>query len=60
VTDTANIRVIYTTTFYIGLEIESGSRQLDLTWPTQEFIKFVKGWDKYDEKSMGITIRYVK
>ncbi|CAG8647693.1 23645_t:CDS:10 [Cetraspora pellucida] len=62
-TNITTIRVIYTTIFYVGLEIETGTmlpKQLNITWPTQEFIKLVKGWDKYDEKSMDINVKYVK
>ncbi|KAI9142151.1 Poly(A) polymerase central domain-containing protein [Paraphysoderma sedebokerense] len=58
---------IFTTTFYIGLFIEprdpqvpDKQRKLDISWPTQEFIKLVKGWDKYDEGTMAITVQYIK
>ncbi|CAG8587785.1 13781_t:CDS:10 [Gigaspora margarita] len=65
-TDAVTVRVIYTTTFYVGLDISrrdpgtKAPRQLNISWPTQEFIKLVKVWDKYDEKSMGIHIKHVK
>ncbi|CAG8591893.1 5828_t:CDS:10, partial [Diversispora eburnea] len=64
--DTNNPRAIHVTTFYIGLQInprEAGStspRQLNISWPTQEFTKLVKSWDKYDENHMKITIKHVK
>ncbi|CAG8541338.1 5659_t:CDS:2 [Acaulospora colombiana] len=48
--ETNIFRTVYVTTFYIGLSID----------PREEFIKLVKSWDKFDEKSMGIAIRYVK
>ncbi|KDE09808.1 poly(A) polymerase [Microbotryum lychnidis-dioicae p1A1 Lamole] len=55
---------VYTTTFYIGLMIEkkpgSGPRKLDISYPTTEFTKLVKMWDKYDESTMGIIVRYIK
>ncbi|CAG8617366.1 9986_t:CDS:10 [Paraglomus brasilianum] len=58
-------RIVCTTTFYIGLRIEfraggSNPKQLDISWPTSEFTKMVKSWDKYDEKSMGVAVKYVK
>ncbi|RHZ75399.1 hypothetical protein Glove_214g13 [Diversispora epigaea] len=59
-------QAIHVTTFYIGLQInprEAGStspRQLNISWPTQEFTKLVKSWDKYDENYMKITIKHVK
>ncbi|KAI0032934.1 Poly(A) polymerase central domain-containing protein [Vararia minispora EC-137] len=59
-------RPIYSTTFYIGLAIEAkqpgstGVRRLDISWPTAEFMKMVKAWDKYDNNTMGIYIRHIK
>lgn len=59
-------RVVYTTIFYIGLQIEpraagqTAPRKLDISWPTSEFTKLVKSWDKYDENSMGIVVQYIK
>jgi len=59
-------RIVYTTIFYIGLQIEpraagqTAPRKLDISWPTSEFTKMVKSWDKYDENSMGIVVQYIK
>ncbi|GAA5991095.1 hypothetical protein JCM5350_006661 [Sporobolomyces pararoseus] len=58
--------VYWTTTFYIGLQIErkpanaSGPRKLDISYPTNEFTKLVKMWDKYDADTMGVIVRYIK
>ncbi|GAA5857214.1 hypothetical protein JCM8547_009376 [Rhodosporidiobolus lusitaniae] len=57
---------VWTTTFYIGLQIErkpvgaSGPRKLDISYPTNEFTKLVKMWDKYDADTMGVIVRYIK
>ncbi|BGO96658.1 Poly(A) polymerase [Rhodotorula toruloides] len=57
---------VYTTTFYIGLQIErkpagdKGPRKLDISYPTNEFTKLVKMWDSYDPDSMGVIVRYIK
>ncbi|KAF9057831.1 Poly(A) polymerase central domain-containing protein [Panaeolus papilionaceus] len=56
---------IYSTTFYIGLAIEkpvgnNGPRKLDISFPTTEFTKLVKSWDKYDEATMGLVVRHIK
>ncbi|GES88571.1 poly-A polymerase [Rhizophagus clarus] len=58
---------IYTTTFYIGLHVETravGSttahRQLNLSWPISEFTKLVKSWDKFDDRYMNIVVKNVK
>ncbi|KDR84115.1 hypothetical protein GALMADRAFT_236784 [Galerina marginata CBS 339.88] len=57
---------VYTTTFYIGLAIEPkpagavGPRKLDISYPTTEFTKMVKMWEKFDEATMGIIVRHIK
>ncbi|OZJ02461.1 hypothetical protein BZG36_04108 [Bifiguratus adelaidae] len=57
---------VYTTTFYIGLYIEpkqadsKGTRKLDISWPTREFMDLVKAWDSYDEKRMAIVVQHLK
>jgi poly(A) polymerase Pap1 len=38
----------------------TGTRKLNISWPCAEFTKLVKSWDKYDEATMGITIKYIK
>lgn len=37
-----------------------GPRKLDISWPTTEFTKLVKTWDKFDEATMGIVVRHIK
>jgi poly(A) polymerase len=42
---------------------KAGSRgplRLDISWPTAEFTKMVKSWDKFDEAKMGVIIRHIK
>ncbi|EKM79958.1 hypothetical protein AGABI1DRAFT_113202 [Agaricus bisporus var. burnettii JB137-S8] len=57
---------VYSTTFYIGLMIEpkqpgsSGPRRLDISYPTIEFTKQVKLWEKYDESTMGLIVRHIR
>lgn len=61
-------RMIWTTTFYIGLCIEpkstsvanGGTRKLDISYPTNEFTQKVKQWEQYDESSMGISVSHIK
>ncbi|OBZ70389.1 Poly(A) polymerase pla1 [Grifola frondosa] len=58
--------VVYSTTFYIGLAIEPkqpgavGPRKLDISYPTTEFIKLVKMWEKFEDAKMGIVVRHIK
>lgn len=57
---------VHSTTFYIGLLIEPkqsgsvGPRRLDISYPTTEFQKLVKMWEKFDESTMGIVVRHIK
>jgi poly(A) polymerase len=56
---------MWVTTFYVGLQIKpkdplNPSRHLDISWPSSEFIKLVKSWDKYDGEKMAITVRCIK
>ncbi|KAI0722729.1 polymerase [Earliella scabrosa] len=57
---------VYSTTFYIGLAVEPrqpgavGVRRLDISYPTTEFTKLVKLWEKFDEQKMGIVVRHIK
>lgn len=60
-------RMIWTTTFYIGLAIEpkqassaTGPRRLDISYPTTEFTRMVKQWEQFDDSSMGIVVRHIK
>jgi poly(A) polymerase len=59
-------RPVFSTTFYVGLGIEAkqpgstGPRRLDISWPTADFTKMVKSWDKFDEVKMGIIVRHIK
>ncbi|KAL1921740.1 uncharacterized protein VTP21DRAFT_10382 [Calcarisporiella thermophila] len=59
-------RIVYTSTFYIGLCIEpktaatKGTRKLDLSWQTSDFVRMVKGWDRYEEGEMSIVLRHIK
>ncbi|KAI8910236.1 Poly(A) polymerase central domain-containing protein [Gorgonomyces haynaldii] len=58
---------MYSTTFYIGIGTvpkdpnnPNAPRQLDISWPSNEFIKMVKQWDKYDVSKMAIHIKCIK
>ncbi|KAJ2454296.1 polynucleotide adenylyltransferase [Coemansia sp. RSA 2336] len=56
---------IYTSAFYLGLPLikrdrnASGRREMDLSLPTQEFIKLVKGSDVWNDEEMAISIRFL-
>lgn len=37
-----------------------GPRRLDISYPTTEFTKLVKMWEKFDENKMGIVVRHIR
>lgn len=57
---------VYTTNWFLGMQVEtkpkgaSGNRRLDLSYPTSEFAKLVRSWDKFEAETMGIVVRYQK
>ncbi|KAF9226885.1 Poly(A) polymerase [Gyrodon lividus] len=63
---TQDASTVYSTTFYIGLLVEPkpigsvGPRKLDISYPTREFTKLVKMWEKFEESRMGIFVRNIK
>jgi poly(A) polymerase len=59
-------RVLQTSIFHIGLRLPpkdpaSGlPRTLDLSWPTKDFTLLVKSWEHYNERTMGVVVKYIK
>ncbi|OSD04556.1 polymerase [Trametes coccinea BRFM310] len=57
---------VYTSSYFIGLSMKpreagsTGTRQLDISYPTTEFYKMVKMWDKYDASSMHIVVQHIR
>ncbi|KIK65878.1 hypothetical protein GYMLUDRAFT_218631 [Collybiopsis luxurians FD-317 M1] len=57
---------VHTTTFYVGLVIEpkqpgaTGPRRIDISYPTTEFTKLVKMWEKFDKTAMCVVVRNIK
>ncbi|KAK9382244.1 Poly(A) polymerase central domain-containing protein [Kockiozyma suomiensis] len=53
---------VYTTTFFIGLEIkiDPKNKQLDIQWPCKEFYDTCRSWPEYDEDINCICVRNVR
>lgn len=45
---------------YLLQAADVGPRRLDISYPTTEFTKLVKMWEKFDEATMGIVVRHIK
>ncbi|KAK9387706.1 Poly(A) polymerase central domain-containing protein [Lipomyces mesembrius] len=54
--------VVYTTTFFIGLEInlDPHHKQLDIQWPCKEFYEMCRSWPEYDEDINCICVRNIR
>ena len=37
-----------------------GSRKLDISYPTNEFVKMAKSWEHFDASTMSIVVRHLK
>jgi poly(A) polymerase len=82
ITDVEGASTVYSSTFYIGLQVEPkpglsflfstnihlirltvgqvGTRRLDISYPTGEFVKMVKMWESFQSLNMGIVVRHIK
>ncbi|ESZ93790.1 hypothetical protein SBOR_5819 [Sclerotinia borealis F-4128] len=52
--------MVYTTTFYIGLELSEGAKSLDLAWCVDEFKRICRGWDKYNEELNTLSVIHTR
>ncbi|RFU35747.1 hypothetical protein B7463_g603, partial [Scytalidium lignicola] len=51
---------IYTTTFYIGLELTEGAKSLDLSWQVEDFKKMCCSWDKYNGELNALNVSHTR
>lgn len=52
---------IYTTTFYIGIEIaQDGTKQLDLSYSTNEFKELCTGWQQFNPDQNSVTVSWTR
>ncbi|KAI9646077.1 polynucleotide adenylyltransferase [Ciborinia camelliae] len=52
--------MVYTTTFYIGLELHEGEKSLDIAWCVDEFKRICRSWDKYDEELNTLSVIHTR
>jgi len=58
--DANGIQTIYTTTFYIGIELKKDAKALDISWPVAEFKRQCTEWPQFDEKLNSIRCVHVR
>ncbi|KAJ9625728.1 polynucleotide adenylyltransferase [Taxawa tesnikishii (nom. ined.)] len=54
------MHMIYTTTFYVGMEIAKGAKSLDITWPIAEFRRLCTEWPQYNEDLNSIRVVHTR
>ena len=53
-------QTIYTTSFYIGIELKKDAKSLDISWPVAEFKRQCTDWPRYDENLNSIRCVHVR
>ncbi|KAJ9667226.1 polynucleotide adenylyltransferase [Coniosporium apollinis] len=51
---------IYTTTFYVGIELQDGAKSLDISYPVAEFKRQCTDWDQYNPNLNSIRIIHTR
>ncbi|KAF4548625.1 Poly(A) polymerase pla1-like protein [Elsinoe fawcettii] len=51
---------IYTTSFYIGIELAKEAKSLDISWSVDDFKRQCKEWVQYDEKLNSLRCVHVR
>ena len=54
--DSTGVSTIYSTTFYVGLELAKDAKSLDLSWPVAEFKRQCTEWPQYNENLNSVRI----
>ncbi|APA10629.1 hypothetical protein SS1G_12538 [Sclerotinia sclerotiorum 1980 UF-70] len=52
--------MVYTTTFYIGLELREGAKSLDLAWCVDDFKDRCRSWEKYNEELNTLSVIHTR
>ncbi|KAH8815846.1 Poly(A) polymerase central domain-containing protein [Xylogone sp. PMI_703] len=55
-----NYTTVYTTTFYIGLELAEGAKSLDLSRQVENFKEMCCSWDKYSGELNALNVSHTR
>lgn len=58
--DAEGLQTLYTTTFYIGIELKKEAKELDISWPVADFKRQCTEWAQYDEKLNSIRCVHIR
>jgi poly(A) polymerase len=55
------VRTVYTSTFYIGLELKNtGNKKLDISYPVAEFKTICLDWDDFSSDMMAVNTGHLR
>ncbi|TAQ85687.1 hypothetical protein B7494_g5988 [Chlorociboria aeruginascens] len=52
--------MVYTTTYYIGLELQEGAKSLDLSWQVEDFKRMCTSWEKHDKEHNALNVAHTR
>ena len=58
--DQGSATTIYSTTFYIGIELAKDAKSLDISWPVAEFKRQCTDWPQYNENLNSIRCVHIR
>ncbi|KAF2092708.1 poly(A) polymerase Pap [Rhizodiscina lignyota] len=53
-------KTVYTTTFYIGIELVEGHKSLDISWPVTDFKRQCLEWPQYNQELNSVRTVHVR
>ncbi|KAF2843573.1 Poly(A) polymerase papa [Patellaria atrata CBS 101060] len=51
---------IYTTTFYVGIELSPGEKSLDISYPVTQFKNECVSWDQYNAELNSVRVVHIR
>jgi len=58
--DKGGVITVYTTTYYIGIELSKEAKSLDISWPVAEFKRQCTEWAQYNEHLNSIRCVHIR
>ncbi|KAF1985175.1 Poly(A) polymerase [Aulographum hederae CBS 113979] len=59
-TNDQGVSTVYTTTFYVGLQLKPGAKRIDVTQASSDFKKACKDWPQYNDELNQVRVIHIK